>query len=273
MEGKVRQSQLTLEEVAARRRFSDGPAWRYQLAESLAGDPRRPPANLADQHVLAALAYLRLDDVEERRRLFPHVATADALHADAALLDKLKILVVGDCPRAEIAAQLGLDVQTVATWEFLFYDVRPALAALSWVAREVIRPEELRGNASLAAKLKFASAGPIAARAFIEAESRISLKRGVRLLDQKILLMVKSEEALQLPLTSERASLFFLKTHADLMSLEKRIRLAEKRLEFLNKDALRKQKLADLRLESAARRQEENAAKAGAGSFSGCQCA
>jgi len=203
-----------------------------------------------------------MDQQEQGRRLFPHIAAAEALSKDdSGILDDLKVLVVGNLPRPEIAARLRLGEDVVTTWELLFYDVRSTLTSYDWLLKAVIRPEEIAGNGSLAAKLKFATAGPVMARAVLDAESRVALQRGVSLFDQKICLMIRFQQALQLPFDSERAKLFFIKRHADLLYRERRLGLAERRVVAQSEQALRKEKIAQARQEIAARHEQERAAK------------
>lgn len=74
--------------------------------------------------------------------------------------------------------------------------------------------------------------------------------------------MVKFEEALALSLDTEQARRFFIKLHATLMHREKRIRLSEQRLELQCREAIRKQKLAEMRLQSAKASSEQVLVKA-----------
>jgi hypothetical protein len=199
---------------------------------------------------------------ERARRRFPDIAAAEALVRDATKCEQLKILVVGDCPVSEIAARTGISVSILEAWESIFFDVRAARDASDWVFRWVMVPLLQQGNGRLAAKLKFAYAGgPLAAKALLDAEARVPLKQGVRLFDQKLLLQVKFEEALQYPLNSNRDALNFIKMHADLMYQEKRLQLQERKLAQRSDEALAKQKLAERRLEVSAQRLAERAAR------------
>src|SRR5262249_15358552 len=143
-----------------------------------------------------------------------------------------------------------------------YFDVRAAREATGWVLAKVIQPEQQR-DCHLAAKLKFASAGgAAAARAILDAESRLSLRQGETLFDKKIRLHLKFDEAAQGSLDTDRKQLFFIRRQAELMHREKRLRLAERRLEQKCQEALRVQQLAERRLELRAQRDEQRAAQA-----------
>src|SRR5262249_21387368 len=144
------------------------------------------------------------DAHERASQQFPHVAAAERLAEDAAACGQLKVLVLGDCPRAEIAGRLRLTPEVVGAWEDLFFDARAARASAGWLRSWVIAPEERAGHSRLAAQLKFACAGPHAARAALDAGSRVPLSQGGRLFDNKVLLALKLDEAAQAPLATAR---------------------------------------------------------------------
>lgn len=253
--------------VAQYRRFHDEPDGRWLLAGSLAASSTPNAGALADQEVLDACAYRRHmaggpDHRPRGQELYPHIAAAEALHADEVIEAELKVLVVGDCPRPEIAARLHLDEKVVATWELLFFDVRAMRTAWDWILTKVIQPEEARGNAHLAAQFKYATNGPMCATAVLDAGRRVCLRQGQTLLDLKIALMLKFEQAVQLPLDSERAKMFFIKRQAELLFREKQLRLAELRLEQRSLAAVQQQERAEHRQMVAAQRRQQRAARA-----------
>src|SRR5262249_40085104 len=131
---------------------------------------------------------------------FPHVAAAERLAGDPTACGQLKVLVLGDCPPAEIAGRLQLTPEAVGAWGALFFDARGAGGAVCWAYRWVIAPEERSGDPALAARLKFACAGPHAARAVLDAVSRVPLREGGRLFDNAVRLALKFDEAAQAPL-------------------------------------------------------------------------
>jgi hypothetical protein len=47
---------------------------------------------------------------------------------------ELKILIMADCPRDEIAQRYGVAAEVVEACEELFYDVRAAREAIDWIA-------------------------------------------------------------------------------------------------------------------------------------------
>jgi hypothetical protein len=90
----------------------------------------------------------------------------------------------------------------------------------------------------------------------------VPLDQGERLFDQRLKLGLKFEEALQLPLTTDREKLRFIRLHAELRLGEQRAALATRRLEQRCAEALRKHKIAAARLELTRRREERRAQEA-----------
>jgi hypothetical protein len=260
----------TPEQIVYQRRHYNGPTWRWGWAKELAKRPAyegRAARAQADGHVRAAEGYLRqrygqkelpVDDVAPAESSLAPVAQAVALNEDEVVLGDLKVLVLGGCPANEIAARYGLPEDVVTTWELLFFDIRPVAKATDWLLLNVIKPLQQQGECHLAAKLKFATAGPVSARAIVDALERVSLRQGQSLFDQKIALMVKFQEAVEkVPIDSERAKLRFIQLHAQLMDREQRLRLAERRLEQRSQEALQKQQAAVVQQEQARRRRHE----------------
>lgn len=248
-------------ELCGHRRRHDGPAWRMRFAEEQVRRPARRLLQAADEPVRAALAYLRAsaDGPEGRERAAreqPTVATAVRLEADAVACQSMKILTLGACPRTEIAARLGVAEEIVATWEALFFDVRACREATDWILTWVIRPEHERGNAAMAARLKFACNGPVAARATLDAAARIHLAEGERRFAQKILLALKFDEAMQAILDSDRNKLAFIKLYSDLLLREKCLRLEERKLEQRCQESLAHQHLMEKKLALSERRDQ-----------------
>jgi hypothetical protein len=256
-----------LDEEAQRQRRVHGPDWRWQRALANASSTATGRTDTEDPQVRDALAYLRLragDRKQKARagREFPHIAAATRLAKANSRTRQLKVLVLGGCPPAEIGARLSLEAKVLATWEGLFFDVRSAREATDWIRGKVIEPEQ-KSDGQLAAQLKFASAGGTqAARAILDAEARLSLREGQTLFDRKVRLHLKFAEAAQVPLTTERDKLRFIKMHAELKYQEQRLRLAERRLAQRCQEALWKHQVAERRLELRRRGDEEQAERA-----------
>src|SRR4051812_5999910 len=118
-----------LEEEAQRQRHVHGPDWRWQCALARASSTAPGRTDPEDPQVRDALAYLRLraGGLEQQARAgqeFPHIAAATGLTEDHSRTRQLKVLVLGNCPSAEIGARLSLEAKVLATWEGLFFDVR-----------------------------------------------------------------------------------------------------------------------------------------------------
>jgi hypothetical protein len=240
-------------------RFRDGPDWRWKLTTALTDRPHPALIPQGDPAVREALDYLRWQGqgpdagLEVTPEAAARVAGALLLAQDAPSSGAAKVLVLGTCPPAEIAARLGLEEGVIVLWEQLFFEVRPFLHATSWLANRVIRPVQQK-DAPLAARMKLACAGPFAARAALDAGKRVSLDPGQRLFEQRVLLSLKFEEASQVVLGTDRSKLSFMKTYHELMQRERRLRLAEQRLEAKCQRALWDQRRAE---ERQARKQKE----------------
>lgn len=258
----------TVEDLRKMRCCCDGPGWRWKLAQTLVGNNSRWLRRLADQRVLEAQKYLRQREegpveAEKAAKKYRHLAAADLLNQNLETCDILKILVLGNCPATEIAERLQVDVEVVNAWEELHFDIRSARTAVDWVHLWVILPECQCGNGRLAAKMKLAfAAGPVAARAVLDAETQAPLDQGKKLFDQKLKLCLKFEEAVQLPLNTDKDKFSIIRLHMELLDREQRLRLAERKLEQRCQEAVAKQRVAEARLELAREREERRSREA-----------
>jgi hypothetical protein len=249
-------------------RHFHGPAWRWTQAENLARGGTKQDSSTVDQHVLEICRYLRWREGHaEPGNPVPQeyvlLAAAEALNEDERLSQEAKILVIGGCPAEEIAARLKIDLAVLNVWERGFFDVRSSLAATDWIMTRVIFAELKQGNSELAARLKVAwSGGAVGARALLDAESRVLLRRGETLCDLRLCLHVKFQQAVEYPVRTEQEKLFFIKQHAELMDRQQRLRLAERRFQHQCEEALRKHALAEQRLAMRRQCQEEKATRA-----------
>ncbi|MBT6156429.1 MAG: hypothetical protein HOK71_12650 [Planctomycetaceae bacterium] len=259
------------------RRGVRGPAWRFELAESL--QPQSPFSRQArrllqqyDVHVQHAHTYFNLgrrgaDGCRQAREKFPTIAAAEKLNQDRALCAQTKVLVLGDCPLPEVAERLQIDEQVVEVWEKLFFDIREAREAIGWIFAHIIRAEQNSGNGSLAARFKLAHlGGPAGARALLDAESRVPLTAAEQLFDRSLKLHLRFDEAVTAPFCSGRDKFRFLNNSLKLKLAEQCLEVEKQKLAARCDDALRKHELAKLRLVAAADRRrgqvEERARKA-----------
>ena len=149
-------------------------------------------------------------------------------------------------------------------------ELRAAIAAVinpvymdvvSWVYSHIICPTQRAEKADLAARLKLvAAAGPVAARAVLDCDSRVPLQEGERLFDRRLRFELKVDAACDMPLRTSRDQMALIRMRVDMMSREQRLQLEERKLEQRCREALDKHELAKLRLEFAREREEERAA-------------
>ena len=232
-----------------------GPAWRYELALWL--PPRVAPrvAQSYDAHVRDLRTYLTLKgegDLARAEQRVPAIAAADELNQNSDLTATIKFMVVGDLPCDEIAQRTGVPVAVLETWERCFFDVRDLREATSWLSVHVIRKERRCGDPVLAGRLQLAACmGPVAVRAVLAAEEGLPIDEADRLFQQKLRLQVKMDEAIAMPLTSDKELVKFF-SRATWMQVElKRIELGTKKLEHKCAQARDRHELSKLRLELA----------------------
>lgn len=243
------------------RRGARGPAWRWELANSSFPDSRLPEPFALDAHVAAAHAFVtaaRLDGPSAAVERRPEIATAIDVNEIRPLRESLQLLALAACPRAEMANQLILDEATIETWERVFFDVRESLTAVGWVFSSVIRPAQLNGNGTFAAKLKAVYAGgPVVARALLDGETRISTVPGERLFDREMQLHLREDEALQVPLDSPRHALRFLKLSWRYQTECQRLELDKQKFAAACRENQRKHAIRLLRVELAHEKEQQ----------------
>jgi hypothetical protein len=157
-----------------------GPAFRWRLAQRYACLPRHGWPRFLDEPTGQAAAYLRLcdqADQEQARRQYPSVAAASALFDDAQGFRVFRLSHLGALSPMEIAARLGVKVETVAMIEDLFFDIRGMRGATSWLGWHVFLPEVKAGDSDLASQLQRAfSGGCLAARTLLDAGNDLPLE-------------------------------------------------------------------------------------------------
>ncbi len=266
MDGKATY-RTKLPSAAIGQRGLKGPAWRWRLAAELPSQGARRLMRSFDQNVRDAHDYRRLCRQGEQGRKraasrYPWIAAAEAINTDPARVGQLKIAVLGELDRAEIARRFGLDQRAIEAWESLFFDARGAREQTGWIRAHVIQPEIAAGRDSLAARLKLvASAGPSAARAVLDADGRVPLDAAERLFDRRLKLHLKFDAAVAMPLKTDRQKMSFLRMYTDLTLRERRLCLEERELQERCLEALRKHERAKVRLERADKRAREREAK------------
>lgn len=217
-EAVVKNNTATFESL---QRFQRGPGWRWALAQRGAAGNLPGMFLAADELLKKAADYIDLlaqGDGEAflAARRYPQVHAAVALWNNPPLQTRLKILTLGDCPRAEIAGRLGLDLETIKTAEDLFFDVRAQLQARDWIVSAAILPEQRDGNTDLATHLRVAYfGGPLVAQMIVDAPQRLPVVEADRLYDQSLLLHAKAQQALAVPLRDVKSALKFIELLMD----------------------------------------------------------
>jgi len=250
----------------------NGPSFRWITAKRLAeassrASKRRRFWNEVDPVTRAVADYIRRcsqgpEDKEIAAKTYPAISAAEAAWNSPSIRDQLKILIIGDCPQEEIAHLCKLSPEAVDAVERLFFDVRGSLNALGWIRSAVIEPEISAGNGAFASKLKLAlCGGPVAARLVLTSDVQLPVKSADRLLQQKLQLQLKADQALAMPLDTSRDSIRYLKLYTDMELAEQRLRLAERKLQYRCEEALRRAEVAKYRLERFAQREERLAAQ------------
>jgi hypothetical protein len=261
---------ISSHDYAHRQRYLHGPAWRRQLGEVELAKTQPGDSPAADPQLQRWCAFLRLQrgvpqDGACVVKEFKDLAAAAELAADRGLSKQLQVLVLGDCTPEAIKERLGIDANVLAAWEGVYFDVRAVRTALDWIACQVIEPVQQQGDVALAAKLKLAcAAGPRAALAALDAESRVLTRSGPTLFDLKVCLHLKFQQAVELSLDTDQQRRFYIKTHGNLLHREKQLQLAERKLQWQCEEALRKQAVAESKRQLRGQRATARAAQVAA---------
>lgn len=210
-----------------------GPAWRLEMAAALPADRTNTLVLGAEKAIQDVHHFLLLCQGDagqtHAKAAYPVIAAAYEFHRDKAKSTLAKIMVLGGCETREIAGRLELDEQILATWERLFFDVRQGLEAVGWIYAHVIMPEQ--DNSLLTSQMKAAVAGgPDIARAIVNLESHRAVSVGQKLFERKLKLDLKLTAAVELPLSTNREKMFFIRLNTRLMAQEERLKLAREKL-------------------------------------------
>ena len=250
---------FTPEEFARVQRGVHGPAWRIKTATPCETRPATPTA-LHDETLRSYIKYRRILGVDARgieraSAAYPSIAAAERLNEDPQKTGPLKLMILADMSSDEMLERSGIDVVVLGTWELLYFDARGQQRATDWLAVKIINHERKMGDPRFASKLKLAIiAGPAAVRAMLDTAEGIQLDEADRLFQRRIILGEKLDVAVEMPINTEENRLRLMKLYIDLMTAEKRIALAERKLAQHCAEALQRYELAKLRLEQAAER-------------------
>ena len=245
------------EEFARLQRGMHGPAWRIITATPSATRPGTPSA-MHDETLRHFIRYRRLagedsSGIERAAAAYPTIAAAERLNDDQERTAPLKLMILADMSYDEMLAHSGIDLVVLRTWELLRFDARGQQKATDWLAVKIINHERKMGDPRFASKMKLAIiAGPVAVRAMLDTDKGVQLDEADRLFQRKIALSEKLDVAVEMPIDSPENCLRYMKLHIDLMTAEKRIALAERKLTQRCAEAHQRYELAKLRLEQAA---------------------
>lgn len=110
------------------------PHWRWARATLLAANPGREIPG-TDAVTLAASAFIRDRTRGTTKKVNrDRVNAADLFESDAAPRWRLEAMILTGLPTKQVAQKVGLEYETVETYEGLFFDVRSRLQAGSWIA-------------------------------------------------------------------------------------------------------------------------------------------
>jgi hypothetical protein len=208
-----------------------GPAWRSILASQLASGDLQ--LGMEDSAITAAASFLgyRESDPAAAAEAYPLQAAAYDVNTDYRVVDRLKIMVAGRLDPAEIAEQTGLIADVLAVWESLFFAVRNAQAATSWLVLHVVIPEREAGNLELATNLKLAIfGGPEASRLVLSGVPCRLDDQVDRIVQLRLKLWLKSEHALEFPVETPAQAIQWVQLSTSFQLAEKRLALEEKKL-------------------------------------------
>lgn len=231
------------------------PSWRWASAldpPSAEIDWRR--RRLSDEMLDRARKFVeiwRCESLNAAEAWDPAIAAAQNLQADTAAVRKLKLLILGTTPVAEISLRLALDADTIRCWELLHFDVRTALAGSSWIYHKVIAPEERSGELDFARKMRLAWMGGVgAARVILDLEDAKSdvpyvlpYTEAERLTQRRMKWRLEFEAACDRIANTPRGATTFINAHGTLLERERRLRLASQRLEEKCREAARRHQI------------------------------
>jgi hypothetical protein len=242
-----------------------GPAWRSKAAQEIANVSDRSAARTWDPLTIDTAKFhaLRADGengIVQAAAKYPIIEAAILLHDDGAKTDVMKLMILVDSPTDAIAKRVVVEPAVVDVWERLFFDVREMRSALSWLSGQVIEAERKAANTALAARMKLALVSGIdGVNAILALDEGAPVDEAERLFQRKLKLHLKFDEAVNMPLDSERSRMDFIKLYVDLQCSEKRLEFAGKKLAARCAETRDRYELGKMRMES---NQEHAAIKA-----------
>jgi len=125
------------------------PAWRYELAVTLVDSNPIDLLVVADPWLIQACELRRADlaEIPHVQNIHPATQTAWQLYQERSdVAQELEARVLGQQSATEIATVLRLDVETVVSYERLFFDVRDRLRHSDYILLKAIHPPWLRDH-------------------------------------------------------------------------------------------------------------------------------
>ena len=245
------------------RRSIDGPAWRSQLAQSLAASPKASWQEVSDElvHQLAGFYQLLVADRTDGRQTtkqYPVIATAKSLWENPEIRKQFIILTLGDCDHDLIAKRLQIDLKTLKTMEALFFDIRNSREATGWINAHVILPESKAGHIDLAIKYRHAYwGGAKVAEWTLETGKGLLGDSVQQIAEQEQRLQMKCLAALEMPLTNSKETLQFLRISLNHQHRLKRLEFEKEQFRGRAEHEIRKCGLAERRQRNAERQLEQ----------------
>ena len=186
-----------------------GPAYRWKLAQRYVASRSKMQLDEITQQTCAYMRIYRQIGWERATSEYPAIAAAVELSKNNCAFQSLKLSVLANLPRAEVAARLGVTQEIIEVAEKLFFEIHDMAEASSWMASHVFVPEAKFGSKELAARMKVAFyGGPVLAHALLDAGDNLPINDAQRLVDQETLLHSKLQAALAFDLDTKSAEEF-----------------------------------------------------------------
>ena len=249
-------------------RNQHGPDWRWDSALGIF-EHRSCAWHLwrrADEHVRRAVRYLHACRKGAKAKAaadprFALVAAAEQLWQDESMRQTYQLMLLGNLPSDEIAQRLGISSAVLGAIEVYFFAIDELRSATSWIQHHVIdaAKPDLRVRLSLAF-----FGGPYVTRAILDAAERVPFEQAQRLADQQVLLSLKLREAMEMPLTSPKQTINFVKIYTEYDLQLRKLNLLERQLLARCEEIAMQHELSKMRMASRAeraQRKKEAAAK------------
>lgn len=252
------------EHFSRQQRSIRGPEWRSKAAQELSNPHDRGTVRMWDPLTIELAKFYALgadgaNGIAQAEEKFPNIAAALMLDGDGEKTNVMKLMVLAELPREDIAKKVGVDPAVVEVWEQLYFDARGMRVATSWLSEQVIESERRAGNSELAARMKLAlTAGVDGVNAILALDEGAPVDEAERLFQRKLALSLKFDDATSMAIDSDQNRMKFTKLYVDLQLSEKRLELAEKKLAARCAAARDRFELRKMRMESS---QEQAALK------------